>query len=239
MGGSSLADNAYALLRAAIIEHRLVAGATVLEKDLGATLRVSRTPIREALTRLELEGYLERDDSQRLVVHPVSRREIVETFLVRELLEGHAAQLAADRISRAETTQLDELVAADRRALRRHRADERALINDEIHRLIMEASRNTMLTAFVDNLKSRVHGLSSFAVGSVDDQRQFSDDHAAMAQMLRDGDGEAASALVRAHLRHARDLLIRGLDSDGNLSADSPAALAAPIMGRFTGTALA
>lgn len=223
MTRSPLADHAYARLRAAIVHGQLAPGAAIVEKELGVMLNVSRTPIREAITRLELEGYLERDDNFRLVVHPLSRREVAETFLVRELLEGHAVGVAADRISEGELERLDELVAADQRALRRRRTDELAALNDEIHNLIMEASRNRTLTDLLKNLRRRVYGISAFVVGSPDDQRRFVEDHAALVALLRDGDGECARALVRSHLRRARDLLIHGLDegegADGGLRA--------------------
>jgi DNA-binding GntR family transcriptional regulator len=212
---SSLADDAYARLRAAIVHGQLASGAAIVEQELGAMLNVSRTPIREAITRLELEGYLERDDNFRLIVHPLSRREVAETFLVRELLEGHAVALAADRISDRELERLDELVAADRQALRRRRTDELAMLNDEIHNLIMETSRNRTLTDLLKNLRSRVYGISAFVVGSSEDQRRFVEDHAALVALVRDGDGEDARTLVRTHLRRARDLLIHGLE-EGN-----------------------
>jgi GntR family transcriptional regulator, rspAB operon transcriptional repressor len=215
---SSLADEAYARLRAAIVHGQLAPGTAIVEQELSAMLNVSRTPIRDAITRLELEGYLERDNF-RLIVHPLLRREVAETFLVRELLEGHAVALAADRISDRELERLDELVAADRQALRRRRTDELAMLNDEIHNLIMEASRNRTLTDLLKNLRSRVYGISAFVVGSLEDQRRFVEDHTALVALVRDGDGEAARALVRSHLRRARDLLVHGLEEENQADA--------------------
>src|SRR6202008_907717 len=101
----------------------------VVEAELAAMLGVSRTPVREALRRCELEGYLARDKAGRLVVSRPTPEEIRQLFLVRELLEGYAARKAAQRISTAELAHLDELVQNDLDALRQDATDRLAAIN--------------------------------------------------------------------------------------------------------------
>ncbi|HMJ35604.1 MAG TPA: GntR family transcriptional regulator [Baekduia sp.] len=212
MTNDSLSDRAYQELRAAIIGGRILPGEAVLEVEVGAMLRMSRTPVREALLHLELEGYLVRDQASRLVVHRLSAREVAETFVVRELLEGEAARLAASCISDEELARLGELVAADRRALRRRRFDELAALNEQIHGLIMIASRNRTLTDLLRHLRGRIAGLDAFAVGSLDDQQQFVEEHAMLLELLRDGDADAVVALLSDHLGRARDVLLGGLE---------------------------
>jgi DNA-binding GntR family transcriptional regulator len=215
MSTDSLSERAYQELRAAIIGGRIAPGEAVLEVEVGPMLRMSRTPVREALLHLELEGYLVRDGASRLVVHRLSAREVAETFVVRALLEGEAVRLAAACISDEELTRLAELIAADRRALRRRRFDELAGINEQIHGLIMVASRNRTLTDLLRHLRGRIAGLDAFAVGSPDDQQQFVEEHALLLELLRDGDEEAAVALLDDHLGRARDVLLQGLQ-DGD-----------------------
>ncbi|HEV7751202.1 MAG TPA: GntR family transcriptional regulator [Baekduia sp.] len=215
MSTDSLSERAYQELRAAIIGGRIAPGEAVLEVEVGPMLRMSRTPVREALLHLELEGYLVRDEASRLVVHRLSAREVVEMFVVRELLEGEAVRLAASCISDDELTRLAELIAADRRALRRRRFDELAGINEQIHGLIMIASRNRTLSDLLRHLRGRIAGLDAFAVGSPDDQQQFVEEHAVLLELLRDGDEDAAVALLGAHLGRARDVLLQGLQ-DGD-----------------------
>jgi DNA-binding GntR family transcriptional regulator len=207
----SLAERAYQEVRAAIVDGRLVPGEPILELDLGARLRMSRTPIREALLHLELEGYLVRDDASRLVVHRLSAEEVAQLFMVRELLEGEAVRLAAARISEAELARLDELVLADRSALRRRRFDELHALNEQIHSVFMEASRNRTLIDLLGNLRGRIYGLDAFAVGSLADQSRVVDEHAALVEHLRDGDEQAAVALLEAHLDRAREVFLRDL----------------------------
>jgi DNA-binding GntR family transcriptional regulator len=210
----SLADHAYEQLRAAIVTGRMAPGEPVQEVELGSTLRMSRTPVREALFRLELEGYVARDEASRLVVHQLEAREVAEIFMVRELLEGEAARLAALRISEEELARLDELVAADRVALRQRRVDELARLNDEIHAVIMVASRNRTLGELLGNLRGLVFGLNAFAVGSQEDQQRFVEEHAALVEYIRDGDDGATVTLLQGHLARARNLLVHGLEDN-------------------------
>jgi len=219
---ASLADAAYERLRTALVHGEIEPGAAVVEAEVAGLLRMSRTPAREALLRLELEGYVQRDAAGRLVVHPPTAREIAETFMVRQLLEGHAIRLAASRISDAELSSLVELIRLDQRALRRRRVDELAGINDRIHTAILVASRNRTLSELVSSLRARIYGLNAFVVGSQSDQQRFVADHAEMVRCLRDGDDEAAVALVHDHLARARDLLLAGLDGLGAAEPSFP-----------------
>jgi DNA-binding GntR family transcriptional regulator len=223
MSRSSLADAAYAELRAAILAGRLTPGATIVETEIASLLHVSRTPVREALRRLELEGYLEREPGGRLSVHSYTDREIRDLFLVRGLLEGYAARLAATRISDAELDELERLLERDMHALRDHRIDQLATLNDQFHRLILEASRNRTLRDLVANLRERIHGLGAFAIGAGEDQHRFVEEHARMVRLLREGDAEAVEDLAREHVHKARDLLLEGLESDHHAAVESDA----------------
>ncbi len=222
MSRSLLTDRAYGELRSAIIAERLAPGTVVIEAELVTTLGVSRTPVREALHCLELEGYLGRDEAGRLVVHVLTREELAEIFLVRELLEGFAARQAAARISDAELDRMEELLTADLEALKHRSVERLAGVNEDIHGLVLEACRNRALRDMVKSLRGRVYGLGAFAVGGTQDQRRFVEQHAAIFRLLRNGDGEGAEALVRRHLRTARDLLLAGLvrSQQGNGSHD-------------------
>jgi DNA-binding GntR family transcriptional regulator len=210
---TSLADGAYEELRSAIVGGRLTPGTLVVETDLAQMLGVSRTPVREALLRLELEGYLVRQPGGRLVVHWHTKKGLDDLYLVRELLEGYAARLAASRISDQELDQMDALLEADIDAYRHHRIEQLAQLNEQIHGLFLEASRNRTLKDLVAELRERIHGLALFVVGRGEDQQRFVQDHAELAQLLREGDGEGAEVLIRRHIRSAEDVLLEGLDT--------------------------
>jgi GntR family transcriptional regulator, rspAB operon transcriptional repressor len=208
----SLADQAYQELRSAIAGERLTPGTVLVEGELASMLGASRTPIREALRRCEMEGYARRDEDGTLVVARPTARETAQLFFVRELLECYAVHLAASRISDDELDRLDGLVADDQRALRRRQVDQLAHINEQIHSLLIHASRNRTLERLTRTVRARAAAARLFAVGSAAQRNQFVDDHASMAALLRDGDAEAAESVLRGHLRRVEGLLLEGLE---------------------------
>jgi DNA-binding GntR family transcriptional regulator len=210
-----LATAAYSEVRAAVVDGRLAAGSIVVEADLAASLGISRTPIRQALRRLELEGYLQRDERGRLLVHGLTRKEVEDLFAVRQLLEGYGARLAAERISDAELERLEELLLADVDANRRGDAEELAVSNEQLHDLVLDASRNRTLVTVVRELRGRVYGLNAFAVGGAVHRHQFLEDHTQLVRLLREGDGIAAERLMHEHLGTAIEALAEGLSGRG------------------------
>ncbi|MBK5232134.1 MAG: GntR family transcriptional regulator [Thermoleophilia bacterium] len=211
MSDVSLADRVYVELRSAIMDQRLAPGSSIVEADLAEMLGVSRTPVREALRRCELEGYLTRDDNGRLVIELPTAEMVEQLFVVRVKIEDYAVRRAATRISDAELARLDELVSEDFEALGRPRTERLAEINAEIHGTILEASRNRTLVSLMRSFRGRSHGLTSFAVGDLEDRRRFVEDHRSLVALLRDGDAVGAGGLIRSHLDHAHGLIIQGI----------------------------
>jgi len=207
-----LADAAYEQLRRAILDGRLGEDHRLAEFELAAMLGVSRTPVRQALQRLELEGYLQRDEGGRLRVHRPTLQEVIEVFFVRELLEGYAARLAAQRVSDEELNRLDELVAADVAESHKGRIEELGALNEQIHDVLLVASRNRVLVDLIRGLRERIPSLKAFAVGTRSDRLRFAQEHAEISRLLRAGAERGIESLVRRHLQSARDLLIADLE---------------------------
>jgi DNA-binding GntR family transcriptional regulator len=211
----TLADRAYRELRSSIVAGRLEPGSPIVEADLAALLGVSRTPVREALRRCELEGYLGRHGNGRLEVVAPTREMVEQLFDVRIMVEVYAARLAAERISDAELARLEALVEEDFRALGRPHSDRLAELNGEIHGTVLEASRNRTLVLIMRSFEGRPHGLQVFAVGDPEHRRRFVADHRNLVSLLRDGDVDGAAHLIRSHLERAREVLLAGLPPSG------------------------
>ncbi len=220
MQRSSLAIDAYHEVRRAILDGRLDHDRRLGEVEVATMLGVSRTPVRQALRQLELEGYVRRDEGGRLSVQRLTAKELREVFFVRELLEGYGARVAALRISEEELGRLGQLLAADREADRRGRIDALATLNDQIHGVILVASRNRVLVDLTRYLRERVPSLKAFAVGSDSDRRRFVEEHAALVELLQAGEANEAEALVRRHLRSACDLLVADLEAAEGFGPD-------------------
>lgn len=211
---STLADRAYEELRMAITGGAIPQGDVLLETELARMLGASRTPVREALMRIELEGYARRDDRGRLVVGEFTRAEYLDWFVVRRLIEEYAVRLACERISDRELRELESLITADAVALLEANVSQLASLNEQIHELLFRASRNRGLTDLVRRLRGRVYGMSAFAVGGAEAQKAFVEEHAELLHLLREGSADAAAQVIVRHMERARRLLAEVVASE-------------------------
>lgn len=151
---SRASDRAYNQIRNMILSGQLAAGTQIREEHLAETCGVSRTPVRDALRRLEAELFIKRNDSQRTFVADWSLEDLEDAFTLRGMLEGHAAARAAVRISDVQLQALQAENGALRVAVARPAPDVLAFLehNRRFHAIIVEAAASEKL----ENLLSRI-----------------------------------------------------------------------------------
>ena len=135
----------YAALRKRILAGDLNPGTPLREEELGRTHQVSRTPVREALTRLESEGLAARDPRNGLIVSRPSLDEIVDLYVLREALEGLAANLVAERRTELDLARLELLVTAAEDGLKAGNTTRGIRMSTEFHSLMWRLSGNRPL----------------------------------------------------------------------------------------------
>src|SRR5499433_2889043 len=140
------ADAVYEVLRACIIEGEFAPGQRLLSDAIASDLKVSRTPVREALRKLEAEGLIEASGRAGLTVREISEEDLSEFFFVREALEGMAARLAAENASKADALDLHALLDEMAEALARKDLKLVRALTGEFHMAVCRASRNKRLT---------------------------------------------------------------------------------------------
>jgi DNA-binding GntR family transcriptional regulator len=155
-------DEVYSRLRSAIIAGHFPPGERFVERTLTERLQVSRTPIREAIKRLEQEGLVVCYPHRGCFVRSPSYEEAREAYEMRRIAEGFAGELAAERATDAEIRAIHELLAFTRARLEAGDREEILLRNDEFHLLQARAARNSFLEqhlktlwAYVDLLRGR------------------------------------------------------------------------------------
>ena len=203
--------DAYARIRAAIRDGTLPPGLRLTETDLASRFGVSRTPVRQAIARLESEGLLTHEPRRGLAVTRPDHAQVIELYVMREILEGAAARLAA----------LEELVAAEPAAF----GDARRLseINLRLHGLIYLAARNRYLLRSLEQLAATMALLPSLLARG-DRAEAAHGEHRLLLSALHRRDGAAAEDAARAHVRSAQRHRLAWLMTEVALPVAAPGA---------------
>ena len=192
--------DAYTLILAAIDEGIYRPGDRLVESELAERFGGSRTPIREALQRLETQSLLSRD-GRSLIVSSLDHNQLAELYVVRAELEGLAARLAARHATIEEVRVLRDMVAADRRLVNDPAALSRA--NKRFHKQIHLASHNRFLVRQLDLVHRSMALLATTSLAAEGRGDEALDEHSAIVEAVARGDDEAAAAALKAHISHA------------------------------------
>jgi DNA-binding GntR family transcriptional regulator len=208
-------EHAYRRLRTAIQDGTLKPGERVMETEVAQWLNVSRTPVRDALRRLEAEGMLAHERHNGLVVAKLDRQAVMELYAIREVLEGTAARLCARHASDMEVLELEELVKREREmqgdfeALSRH--------NRRFHEAVHRGAHNRYLekSLYAVNDSMILLGRSQMLVPQR--ARTALAEHAELAKAIRSRDAEAAEGAARRHVRAAQRERMKALFPDSEM----------------------
>ncbi|HEX5644640.1 MAG TPA: GntR family transcriptional regulator [Erythrobacter sp.] len=202
---SRASDQAYDKIRAVLLSGEVKPGDQLTEDRLAQIAGVSRTPVREAVRRLEAEMLLIRSESKRIFVADWGRDEIDEMFTLRQMLESHAAERAATRLAAA---QIDRLEAVNRElhlAVQQDPPDVARFLdaNRSFHEIITEAAHSPRLAQVLAQLVEQPIVLRTARSYSIEDLRQSARDHDELIAAFRAGDPAWARAVMGSHLRRA------------------------------------
>lgn len=211
-GGASRSEYVRAKVREAIRAGRYRSGERIRETELAEWLGVSRTPVREALRRLESEGLLVFVPWRGVVVAELDRQQVVELYAMREVLEGTAARLAANHVREAEEAVLEELL--DREATMANDPDELARINRRFHAALHAAAHNRYLVQMLDSLRNSLALLRGTTLAAPGRAESAHAEHLAILDAIKRRDPEAAEAAGRAHIRSAERVRLMMLEGD-------------------------
>lgn len=210
---------AYRRIKASIVEGEFAAGEKILEPELALRLGMSRTPVHEALVRLQDEGWIELVPRRGMRVAPLSVRDIREITEVLACLEVEAAErAAARRLPADDLAALDEAIASMDRALEAQDLDQWNEADFRFHRLLIEASGNRHLVDTAHRFLEKANRYRSLTTAHRVPPVYSNVNHAAVVEAIRRGDPQTAVEIHRAHkrrwLRELNDILARlGLET--------------------------
>lgn len=197
----SLGDRAYDALLDRMLSQELPPGSVLQERVLGDSLRISRTPIREALARLEAEGFVTRHAGRLLIVRQIPVQELMQIFHVRRMLEVEAIGLATHRITDAMLQQLRELFETQMNGPIPDGGNHWDA-DDLLHGSIADASGNVVLTEMVRGLRRKTR---MFSLKRMPDRfLPGSAEHLAIIECLQRRDEIAARRAMELHLENSK-----------------------------------
>lgn len=208
-------QSVYERLREEIRNGVLKPGSRLTETELAQRLAISRTPVREAIRRLESEGLVDHQPRIGAVVRKLEYPEVMELYEMRTVLEATAARLAARAASPME---LEDLVSINTEMAAADAPPKRLVeLNRLFHARLMDAARNRFLLRSMASVESTMLILGPSSMESPDRAREAVQEHGAVLDAIAAHDGAAAEAAMRLHMEHAqltRLQLLRQLDPD-------------------------
>jgi len=198
--------DAYTLILEAIDSGLYRPGDRLVESELAERFGVSRTPIREALQRLETQSMLSRD-GRSLIVASLDHNALAELYVVRTELEGLAARLAAQHATEEEVNVLREMIAEDWALLEKPDALSRA--NRRFHKQIHLASHNRFLVQQLDLVHRHMALLATTSLAVEGRGERALAEHEAIVDAIAARDGKAAYDALKAHISRAYETRLR------------------------------
>ena len=213
---STRVDNAYERLKTEILNGELPPGFQAPEPDIASRLGMSRTPVREALIRLEAEGLVDLIPRRGAKVLAISQKDICEIFEILAVLEGLAAKSAARRdIPEALLQSIEAVMTRADAALAENNIETWAKLDDRFHRLLAQSCGNARLEAEVNNLLDQVHRANRVLLRLNKAPASNVEDHRKIFEAIRSGQEEMASAGAQSHRLNGLNTMKRLLQSSG------------------------
>ncbi|NYF23651.1 GntR family transcriptional regulator [Sporosarcina sp. JAI121] len=208
----STKDIAYKELREKIIKCILEPGQPIVEDELAKELQISRTPLREALQILELEGLVSRGINGRMNVAPISIEEVKEIFIIRSNLEGIVIENAIDHITQKEIDHLTNLVEILKMTTSLEDYERIDDFGSQFHEYIYTVSRNKVAVKFLSQLNSLINRYRRLAHQCIIETKKSVDEHEMILNYIIKKDKVNAVAEVKEHILGSMNQAIKTVE---------------------------
>lgn len=193
-------DNAYYELKQKIIDSELKPNQAVHEEHLAALLGVSRTPLREAIQRLENEDFFVRQPNGRLRVASITVKEVEQTFLIRSMLEGHIARNAAKNATDKDVQKLTVILENIKNSFQLGDNQNFVSYGFEFHDYLSQISELSVFEKVLNQLRDHALRYCRFVSLHGDWTRQADEQHGLILQMIADRNEDGAEQAMREHI---------------------------------------
>lgn len=212
-GYQPLRDMVFDVLMNAIMQGQLSPGERLLEVQLADEMGVSRTPVREAIRRLELEGFVVMVPRKGAYVAGLSVKDVEEVYEIRTVLETLAVRLAAQRMQPADYQQLDELAEKMCATWQEGDVDNWVNLDARFHELLYKFSRNDRLVYMMSNIMEQLSRYRIISLANVEVRHNSLSEHQELIEALKRRDSEAAAIAASTHIENTKQSLINMLNA--------------------------
>jgi DNA-binding GntR family transcriptional regulator len=208
----SLGQHVFENLKQAIIRGDVAPGDRLVESQIAEVLDISRTPVREAIHKLEREGLLKKLPKGGFAVENLTREDIEETFGIRCALESYAARLAALNHQEEDLKLLEDKVKEFEISLARDEMEELPRINTEFHNLFYALSRSPKLIKLIGDLRDQIFRYRKILLKMDNMAKTSNRDHRKMLAAIRQRDVAQVEKLVKEHIVRGQRIVLKALE---------------------------
>jgi DNA-binding GntR family transcriptional regulator len=209
-----LREEVYTSIKEAILTGEVVPGERLSIGRLLKDIRLSHTPIREALLKLEQEGFVSRLPTGGFIASQLSRKDIEEILDIRSLLESYAVSFAIDQASERDIAALENNVKESANYLRKKKIDQVSRLNTQFHYQLSRFCGNERLLALITDLNEKFFQYRSVILGVPALAQVSVDQHKRMIDALRKKDPAKLKNLVQQHISESKKVVLKAIDSE-------------------------
>lgn len=195
-------------LRSAIFENKLKPGDRLVENIIASSMGVSRTPVREALRQLEIEGLAINMPRKGTLVKGISIEDAIEIYDLREVLEGLAVRLACLNISRVEIRRLKEILSTMDENIGDVDYIDYIKAHGEFNSIILHASKNKRLIEKLEHIYEYLKSLRKISLNNIERRKSALEEHKSIVEAISEGDEVLAEEEARKHVINAKKSFI-------------------------------
>ena len=204
-----LREIVYEELKMQILTGKIVPGTRLMEVELAADMGVSRTPIREAIRKLEKEGLVTIEPRRGAYASQISVKDMVDILEVRQDMEGLAAYFASSRMTEEQMADLKRTSDSYNRAVAEGEMDSMIAYDTRFHRIIVESCNNNILVHMIEQLQELVLRFRYIYYDDFRRAENMPEEHRQILEAIRDGRAEDARAAADIHIDRLKEMVIR------------------------------
>lgn len=206
----SLSGKVFTKIKNDILEGRYQVGHELREVTLGEEMGVSRTPVREALRQLELEGLVEIIPNKGAYVKGISEKDIWDIYQIRARLEGLCAGMAAESITQEQIDRMDEIILLTHFYEGKEDYEHLVSMDSQFHEVLYEACNSKMLQHLLSDYHQYVQRIRRRSLQRQQRAKQSTQEHEAILQAIKDKDEQRADKLATEHILNVIQNIKRG-----------------------------